>query len=158
MLAVWAEQPDANGDPELLRRDLARIGVDLQVREFADPTAAANDPRERIDALLTGWGPDYPDPFSSVNVILEPSARVPFFPDFFGDPRWVRRMRRAAAAPLERRAAVYAKLDADLARGPAPFAVLGSVAGVPQLLSSRLGCERFAYGRLDLASVCIEGE
>jgi hypothetical protein len=33
--------------------------------------------------------------------------------------------------------------------------VLGSPAGAPQLYSARLGCERFAFGRMDLGSLCI---
>jgi hypothetical protein len=90
-----------------------------------------------------------------VNILLQPDAHPPGFPDLFGAPRWVRRMRAAATAPLERRDAVYARLDAGLARGPAPFAVLGSPPGTPQLYSARLGCERFAFGRLDLSSLCI---
>jgi hypothetical protein len=54
--------------------------------------------------------------------------------------------------------AVYAKLDAGLARGPAPFAVLGGPPGVPHLLSARLGCERYFLGALDVSALCINGE
>jgi hypothetical protein len=66
-------------------------------------------------------------------------------------------MHAAASAAPARRRAVYAKLDADLARGPAPFAVLASPPGLAQLISSRLGCLSFtAYqGILDPASMCL---
>jgi ABC-type transport system substrate-binding protein len=158
VLGVSPEPPQAQQVAQEVAERLARIGITLSVRVLADPTAAAGDPRHPVDAVLTGWGPDYPDPFGSVNVILEPGARVRDFPDFFGDPRWVRRMRRAAAAPLDQRDAVYAKLDADLARGPAPFAVLGGPPGVPHLLSARLGCERYFFGVLDVSALCINGE
>jgi serine/threonine-protein kinase len=158
VLAVPPEPPQLRQVAEQVARRLARIGITMSVRVLADPTAAAADARHPVDAVLTGWGPDYPDPFGSVNVILEPGARVRDFPDFFGDPRWVRRMRQAAAAPLDQRDAVYARLDAALARGPAPFAVLGGPPGVPQLLSARLGCERYFFGTLDLSALCISGE
>jgi ABC-type transport system substrate-binding protein/class 3 adenylate cyclase/tRNA A-37 threonylcarbamoyl transferase component Bud32/streptogramin lyase len=158
VLALPAERQEFKPVARQLRDDLARIGVDVRLRPLADPAAAAADPSQSIDAVLDGWAPDYPDPFGVVNLILQPGVRLPFFPDFFGERRWVRRLERAAAAPLERRDAVYAKLDADLARGPAPFAVLGSPPGVGQLLSARLGCERFAYGLIDFASLCVDGE
>jgi ABC-type transport system substrate-binding protein len=147
--------PDAKQVAEEVRRDLARIGIAVRVRELADPLAATHDPRRRIDILLAEWGTDYPDPWDAVNVLLQPGGHVTAFPDFFPDPRWARRMRQAAATPLNRRDAVYAKLDAELARGPAPFAVLGSPPGLPQLLSARLGCERSAFGRLDLGALCL---
>jgi ABC-type transport system substrate-binding protein len=155
VIAVPAGSPEFAQLPSLLRRDLARIGVRAEVRPLADPVAAAADQTQRIDAILITWAPDYPDPFGIVNFLLQPGAHAPGFPDLFGAPRWVRRMQAAAAAPLERRDAVYARLDADLARGPAPLAVLGSPAGAPQLYSARLGCERFAFGRMDLGSLCI---
>jgi hypothetical protein len=104
--------------------------------------------------LLSLWAPDYPDPWAAVNVFLQPGAHVAAFPDFFTDPRWARRLAQAADASPDRRDAVYAKLDAELARGPAPVAVLGSLPGVPQILSARLGCERSAFGRLDLSALC----
>jgi serine/threonine-protein kinase len=158
VLAVMPEPPQARQVAEQVARQLARIGITLSVRVLADPAAAAADPRHPVDAVFDGWAPDYPDPFDAVNVILDPSARVPTVPDFFGDRRWVRRMRQAAAAPLGRRDAVYAKLDADLARGPAPLAVLGGPPGLPHLLSARLGCERYFFGVLDVSALCINGE
>jgi hypothetical protein len=168
-----------------LRRELAAIGITLEVRSGpltgppsgggppagvptairgkrggapsrgSSPGAGATHPP---DVVLVPWTPDYPDPFDAVNVLLDPTASGPAAPgdlNLFGDPRWLARMRQAAVAPLAERAAVYAKLDADLARGPAPFAVLGSRPGTPHLLARRLGCVAFEFGRLDLSSLCL---
>jgi peptide/nickel transport system substrate-binding protein len=151
VLAVQAGGPGFDPGVREIRADLARIGVRVTVRMLADPLAAAND----VDMILAVWGPDYPDPFDVVNAILDPAARSPAMPAYFDDPRWVQRLHAAAAAPLEQRNAAYARLDADLARGPAPFAVIGSFPGMPQLYSARLGCERFVDGRLDLAALCV---
>jgi ABC-type transport system substrate-binding protein/class 3 adenylate cyclase len=150
VLAVQAGGPERDPSAGEIRTDLAKIGVRVIVRPVADPSAVAAG----VDMVMTAWGPDYADPFSVVNVLLDPAARAPAMPDYFDDPVWVRRLRAAAAAPLARRDAVYARLDADLARGPAPLMVLGSLAGTPQLYSARLGCEHYAYGRLDLATLC----
>jgi ABC-type transport system substrate-binding protein len=156
VLAVRAGDPWFDPFVQQVRRAWARIGVRIVTRPFADPLSAASDPANRIDAVIAGWAPgDYPDPFDAVNVLLDPAARIPPFPDLFGDPRWVRRMHAAAAAPLERRDAAYARLDADLAHGPAPVAVLGSPPGTPQLYSARLGCERYVIGRLDVGALCV---
>jgi peptide/nickel transport system substrate-binding protein len=154
-LAVPAGGPGPDPSTPEVVRELARIGISVHVRALADPAAAAADPSQGIDALSIGWGPDYSDPFDVVNVILQPGVRAPIFPDFFGDPRWVRRMKEAAAEPLARRDAAYARLDADLARGPAPVAVLSSPPGAALLVSSRLGCLRYVYGLLDLGSLCV---
>jgi hypothetical protein len=37
------------------------------------------------------------------------------------------------------------------------MAVIGSPPGMPQLVSSRLGCLDFPFGRLDLSTVCVRG-
>jgi peptide/nickel transport system substrate-binding protein len=157
VVAADAGGPAGSADPVLeeLRRDLARIGITAKVVLRANPVAASTDPRQHIDAVFTGWSPDYPDPFDAIDVVLDPAARPAGLPAFFDDARWLRRMRRAAATPQARRAAVYGRLDRALALGPAPVAVLGGPPGVPQLVSSRLGCLAFVFGRLDLSSVCV---
>jgi serine/threonine-protein kinase len=138
-----------------LSTGLARIGVRPRLLPLADPLAAAADPSRHVDAVLTFWAPDYPDPFDAINVLLDPAAGLPGRPAFFTDPVWLRRMRRAAATPPARRATVYARLDAALARGPAPVAVFGGPPGVGQLISRRLGCLSYFQGRLDLSAVCL---
>jgi ABC-type transport system substrate-binding protein/class 3 adenylate cyclase len=176
---------DTSSEPALntaLRRELAGIGVMLRMRTVAQgafpmsegpsagaPTAVrgngggppsggsrsavgANPP----DLVLVGWAPDYPDPSDVVNVLLDPAVAPPGDLKLFADRYWVKRMRQAASAPPSRRAAVYAKLDSQLALGPSPFAVLGSAPGTPQLISSRLGCVTYDFGRLDLSSLCLK--
>jgi hypothetical protein len=127
------------------------VGVRARILPQGAPPSAAP-----ADLVLSAWAPDYPDPYDMVNVLLDPAVSVPGVPKLFADPRWLARMRAAAAAPLGRRAAAYARLDRALALGPAPLAVLGSRPGVPELVSSRLGCISYDLGRLDLAGLCLQ--
>jgi hypothetical protein len=136
-----------------LRPQLARLGVRVRARTLPQGAAPSAVP---ADLVLSGWAPDYPDPYDMVNVLLDPAVSAPGIPKLFADPRWLARIRAAAAAPLGRRAATYARLDRGLALGPAPLAVLGSRPGVPELVSSRLGCLSYDQGRLDVAGLCLQ--
>jgi hypothetical protein len=152
------------GDPAvaLLARavgaQLAQIGIHLTTRAFADPVSAANDPRQKIDLLGIAWTPPYQDPFASLNILLQPQAQLPGYPSLFSDRSWTKQLERAAQTPFSERRRAYAKLDAALARGPAPFAVLFRLPGVPQLLARRIGCVTplpAFDGWPDLASLCV---
>jgi peptide/nickel transport system substrate-binding protein len=157
LVAVQAGDPVAEQLVQVVGRQLARIGIELKAEPAADPIALASKDK-RIDALGLGWGVDYLDPFGAVNVLLQPHAHPPGFPSFFVDSRWITRLAHAAETPPNERTRVYAELDSDLARGPAPFAVIFSLPGVPQLFSKRIGCQSFLpgfEGWVDFSSLCV---
>jgi peptide/nickel transport system substrate-binding protein len=137
-----------------LRPQLARIGVRVRARVLPQDAPVSAAP---ADLVLSAWAPDYPDPYDMINVLLDPAVSAQEIPKLFADPRWLARMRAAAAAPLGRRGATYARLDRALALGPAPLAVIGSRPGVPELVTARLGCLGYDLGRLDLAGLCLGG-
>jgi ABC-type transport system substrate-binding protein len=157
VLETQAESPK----PEIaaiVRKDLARIGIDVRVRAVADPWSDAKKPGSDVDVLLDGWAPDYPDPFDFLNVLLDPEAGLGFEPPFFTDPRWLARLRAAARFEGESRARAYAQLDLALARGPLPMVALDQVGSSPQLFSGRVRCHTFLPlfgGIADIASFCL---
>ncbi len=142
----------------ILRKNLARIGIDLSVRYSVEPWTAAKDPDSGIDLLLGGWAPDYPDPFGVINALLDPRDGLNFNPPWFTDARWLERMRAAARLRGEARARAFAALDLGLARGPVPMLALEHVGNSPQLFSARVGCHEFLPqfgGIADIASFCV---
>ena len=71
------------------------------------------------------------------------------------DPVSVRKLKAAARLPGPLRYLRYGKLDVDLARNAAPFAVVSNFV-VPDFFSARIGCQVYhpVYG-MDLAALCI---
>jgi ABC-type transport system substrate-binding protein/class 3 adenylate cyclase/tRNA A-37 threonylcarbamoyl transferase component Bud32 len=142
----------------ILRKDLARVGIDLHVRYSVAPWTAAKDPHSGIDALLVGWTPDYPDPFDVINVLLDPRDGLQFLPPWFTDVHWLAQMRAAARATGPVRAQSFAALDFALARGPVPMLALDQAGTSPQLFSARIRCHTFLPqlgGIADIASLCL---
>ena len=73
---------------------------------------------------------------------------------YFDDPAWNKRMAAAALATGQRRANLYAQIDAGLAASApvVPYAFPGQ----RDFFSGRIGCQTFtpAYG-MDLGKLCL---
>ncbi|HEU5211607.1 MAG TPA: ABC transporter substrate-binding protein [Gaiellaceae bacterium] len=123
-----------------IRKDMRRIGIDVDLRFDADPWALAKQGHPRVDMLLDGWFADYPDGFSFMSTLLDPVRADGFYPRFVRDPHWLARIRAAARTRGPARAAAYRRLDVDLARGPVPITGIAAAYGASQLFSARVTC------------------
>jgi ABC-type transport system substrate-binding protein len=137
---------------QIIKTNLAAIGVDLQVRPFTYDQLfeRINTKGEPFDLATVGWIADYPDPANFLNAPLlggqGPALDNPVY-----------RARLAAAARLSgtRRYLAYSRLDTDLSRNVAPWVAYGSHTN-QDFFSARTGCQVFnpLYG-IDLAALCL---
>ena len=146
---------------QLVKQQLAEIGLDLEVRgipihsasaAYFNKLATAGEPWDLAFGL---WSPSYIDPYAYINLLFD--RRFVGATNFarFASPRYDREMRRAARLPQGRlRDDAYATLDVRLARDVAPAASV-DVLNEPTLVSSRVGCV-VLRPVLDLTSVCLE--
>lgn len=149
--------PGCVRNAQILRSNLAAIGIDLEVRQF--PLGEMFDrirrPGEPWDVTFWGWAVDYADPFDFINAQFGPEAE---HPGGFHDPGMDRRMAAASRLAGNARLRAYAQLDRDLARDFAPQATFAS-GEATYFLSARMGCPVLhpLYG-LDVAALCVRGK
>jgi peptide/nickel transport system substrate-binding protein len=148
--------PEALVFARIVRRNLAQIGLDVQVKgwppgAFFTRGSARGEP---VDILFVPWAPDYIDPFAYLNFFfdsrfigLSNNAR-------FVSPGYDRLLRRAASLQGEARARAYGALDVQLARDAAPMVATGFI-NEPTLVSERVGCI-VLRPELDLTVVCLK--
>jgi peptide/nickel transport system substrate-binding protein len=158
---LYAANPSstAQARAEIVRYDLAQIGIDVDIR-VADPLSTTlfdrDAPYDLWDAPIDGV--DYPDPATVLN--RQFSGRVLAAHNntnlsFFDDPRWTKRLEAAARLPAPRRYDVYGRLDAQLAREAAPAAGYAT-ANWYAFVARRIGCVTLTpvYGT-DLGALCV---
>lgn len=151
--------PVSKSTSELIRINLARIGIDVEVKSFSFSVQInkAGLRGEPFDMNLIGWFADYPDPYDFINVLLSGKTIAKannINTAYFNDPVFNRRMEKAALTRGDARASVYAALDRDLTRA-APFVVYGN-STTREFVSSRIGCPVRAAqaGGLNLTMLC----
>jgi ABC-type oligopeptide transport system substrate-binding subunit len=114
-----------------------------------------NDPAEPWDIAPVGWVANFADPSDFVSTLFD--SRDPAGANYghFRDPVWDRRMRAAAALGGNARLRAYGRVDAELARGPAPIAAYANTTAL-DLFSARIGCQTYQplYG-IDLTLLCV---
>jgi ABC-type oligopeptide transport system substrate-binding subunit len=146
---------------QIVRRQLAEIGLDVEVRGFPLHTASAAyyDKLARAgepwDLALGLWQPAYVDPYAYLNQLLD--GRYIGGTNFthFNSRAYNQRMRQTASVQQssERRRA-YGALDVRLARDAAPLAAVDFLKE-PTLVSKRVGCI-VLRPVLDLTAVCLK--
>ena len=127
---------------QLIRRDLARIGIDVKTRHFADPVARARRTGARADMLFTkttaSWPSSYPYPVTFLANVLETPGSADRIRravagycncgtprDWYDNPELEARLERIGRLGGARREDAAGALDLDLARD-APGAVLAT--------------------------------
>ena len=150
---------------ELLKGQLAAIGIELHVRRFAFPKffERLSRPGEPCDIGYLAWLVDYVDPFDFIDLIFGPgeprpgSEPGPGSGNFgrFRDARFSARIPRVARLPARRRLRAFGNLDVDLARQAAPAAAFATETR-RDLFSARVGCQVYQpiYG-MDVSALCI---
>jgi peptide/nickel transport system substrate-binding protein len=162
VLYTYTGDPAANAQIEVLRTDLARIGIRLDVRQlaFGVLVSAIGDPREPYDMVLLGWQADYPDPFDFINILLDGRHITPQANQDLAQMNvrvFNRRMQAASRLTGDGRAAAYAKLDVDIMRDFTPWIPIAN-ANIREFVSSRVGCfvPHPLFTQMDLAAACLK--
>ena len=135
-----------------MKNDLARIGIQVQIKTFPSAAFFARlaTPGEPFDLAYDGWVADYPDPIAMLNALLADPSNGPMF----DDPVYQRRMAAAARLSGPDRYLTSGALDLDLARNGAPLAAFGN-GSRHDFFSARIGCQRFGTYGMDLAVLCL---
>ena len=136
-------------EAQVVKANLARIGLQVEIRQFANLEQKISTPNEPYDMAWSGWAADYPDPYGVLNVVLGDRP-------YFKSPTYTRRLQRASRLGGTKRYREYAKLDAQLADKVAPLLVY-MTRDVPTLVSRQVEprCIKLRPG-LDLAAVCLK--
>ena len=146
-------QTPCDKQAQIIKTDLAAIGIDVQIKTFPIAALFARMARrgEPFDLAWGSWLADYPDPDDFLNLLLESGDILPTF----NDPAYVRKLTAAAKLTGPNRYLAYGKLDAELARNAAPWIAYSNPAN-QNFLSARMGCvtNQAVYG-IDLAALCI---
>jgi peptide/nickel transport system substrate-binding protein len=146
---------------QLVKRQLAEIGLDVDVRGLPLHTASAAyfeklaTPGEPWDLALGLWQPSYVDPYAYLNQLLD--ARYIGGTNFthFDSRAYDRRMRNTARLlQSSDRGEAYGALDVRIARDAAPLAAVDFLKE-PTLVSKRVGCV-VLRPVLDLTAVCLK--
>jgi ABC-type transport system substrate-binding protein len=138
---------------EIVRANLAAIGIDLEIRPFTfhDMFQRIGRPDAPFDLSFWGWIGEKPDPSEFLDVVL------PLYPSsaFLDRTRLGRRLRAASRLVGAGRIEAYAALDRDITTRAAPVAVAVSSTGT-DFFSARIGCqvEVPLYG-IDLGALCL---
>jgi len=151
------DQPLTLGLGQILKGQLARIGLEVDVRGIPAPAYARrlSTPGEPFDfAFLVTPSVDYYDPYAFLNLFLESR--------FIGRTNWSnlrsakydRLLRAAAGLRGSARTRAYRRLDSALARDVAPMAAISYISE-PTLVSKRVGCILLRPA-LDLATMCLK--
>src|SRR5439155_14424826 len=134
---------------QLIRRNLSRIGIDVETKEFPFDVMfeRALRPREQWDILLADWGADYADPYDFLNALLDPRGNL----FHFRNQHVTRLLDQAADLSGPARYDTYGELAVELARDEAPW-VSYAVGTERDFFSARVGCQVYnpVYG-MDLA-------
>jgi len=155
-MVIQPDFPEAARIGELVRRDLARVGIKVVVRPDQEAVPHAGDPKLGIDLLPLGWALDYPDPGNAVSEMLVTAAKV--WRDQGPRPQWLRAAEAARRVTGPRRAEVFRSLDRRISEMEAPVAVYMAHLGVPLFFSERVGCRSYLPlwdGLPDFAALCL---
>jgi ABC-type oligopeptide transport system substrate-binding subunit/class 3 adenylate cyclase/tRNA A-37 threonylcarbamoyl transferase component Bud32 len=155
------QRADCEARAQILRANLSAVGIRLQVKKFEDQWTAAAAPGAKWDIVGLSWFDDYPDPFNSLNALLDTAGfRQSWLPNRVNvSPSVQRALRHAAATTGAERYAEYAALHERLVRDEAPRAAY-STPVLPEFFSARIGCQIFqpVIGTVDIGSLCVRGE
>jgi ABC-type oligopeptide transport system substrate-binding subunit len=129
----------------------------VEIREFPGEQFFERlfTPGEPYDLALSGWFPDYQDPYDFLNSLLDGrQLTIPNNANLsrFNSSRYNRLLARAAQLRGPSRYQTYGKLDVQLARDASPLAAYMEVNNVT-IVSRRAGC--LVRRHVDLAAVCL---
>ena len=152
--------PPCTQEAAIVRADLRRIGIDVEVDAFSKPVmyGRAGRPDAPFDILTIGWYADYADPGNFLGPLLTgsvPDDRWSANYGHFQDPSFTPRLRAAARLSGTARYASYGRLAQELARDSSPLVVYESDEA-HDFFAARVGCQVYqpVWG-MDLAALCL---
>jgi ABC-type transport system substrate-binding protein len=147
------DRPEMVAAAQSVRRDLAKIGLDVQVRGIPLPAYFGRlGARGQYDIGFMPWVADYNDPYAVLNVLFDGQFIGGTNWARFNSPQYNNLLRRAALLHGEARYSAYGGLDIRLARDAAPMVPI-AVFNEATLVSRRLGCVTPPF---DLVAVCLK--
>jgi YVTN family beta-propeller protein len=154
-------EPAYRAVAQLIRAELARIGINVQIRAFPNVAVyhRAGIRGEPFDMALDEWFLVYPDPSNVLNYLFNGRsirATANSNHSYFDDPTYNRKLAAAARLTGPRRYAAYQALEADLERNAAPAAPLLNF-DEQEFFSARIGCQVYTpIYQIDLAALCLK--
>ncbi len=148
------EQTTCEQDAQIVKTNLAAIGITVEVKTFPFSTLLARvaTPGEPFDLAFTnGWEPDYLDPMAMLTEMTENNSVSPPF----DDPTYRHQLSAAAQLSGPQRYLAFGQLDIDVARDSAPLVAYGNQYS-SAFFSSRIGCQTFGPYGIDLATLCTK--
>lgn len=144
---------------QILKQNLARIGLAVEIKAIPPEAyfTRIGVRSEPFDIAWTVWAPDYFDPSTYINTLLDGRLLKAVGNTNYAhlnSPRYNRLMARAARLQGNARSHAYGNLDIRLARDAAPM-VAYAFTKESTLVSRRVGC-RVLRPWLDLAAACLK--
>jgi peptide/nickel transport system substrate-binding protein len=144
---------------QILKQELAKIGLVVEIKAlppsaYFERIGVRNEP---FDIAWLNWAPDYIDPYTYINTLLDGRLLKAVGNTNFAhldSPQYNRLMDRAARLHGRARSRAYGNLDIKLARDAAPMFSY-AFAKEPTLVSKRVSC-RVLRPWLDLAAACLK--
>ena len=136
---------------ELLRSELAQVGIRLEVHQVSWPELNARVERHDAPLFQLGWAADLPDPDSFLRTLFEPGGSANFF-DFRDDETGQSLARGASETnPLERNR-IYRGLETSVL-DKAPLVPLFHSKGV---IASRRSVHGLKPGPMGMGSLTLD--
>ena len=145
-------------EAQVVRRDLAPLGIDVEVKEFpiGDFFARIGRRGEPFDLAVSGYSFS-PDPVQGLAAFDGSKIRRIGNNDFsyFDDPAFNRELEAAAKLSGPKRYRAYARLELELERQLVPAAPFATDAS-RDFFSARIGCQTYQpFWGIDLAALCL---
>jgi peptide/nickel transport system substrate-binding protein len=142
---------------QVFKRDLAEIGLDVEVKGIPAPAydTRINTPGEPFDiAFFVTPSVDFYDPYAFLNLYFDSRFIGRANSSNLRSATYDRRLRAASRLRAKERLRTYGRLDADLMRDIAPVVPLTYISE-PTLVSKRVVCI-LVRPALDLAAACLK--
>ena len=145
-------------EAQVVRRDLAPLGIDVEVKQFAlgDFFARIGRRGEPFDLAVSGYSlsPDTGQDLTSFNGSKIRRIGNNDF-SYFDDPAFNRELEAAAKLSGPKRYRAYARLELELERKVVPAAPFATDAS-RDFFSARIGCQTYQpFWGIDLAALCL---
>lgn len=149
---------------QVIQYNMKQIGINATIQQLTSAVlyAKAGTKGDKFDAVLAGWGWDYPDPFDFLDVLLNGGNIHETSNNnlgYFNNADINKKMDAAAQLFGDERYKAYGDLDIEITRKHAPLAAFLH-RNEATFLSSRMDPKCFifqpVYARVDLATECFK--
>ena len=150
-LSPWREEA------QIVRRNLAPLGIDVQVKEFpiANYFTRVTRQDEPFDLAVGGYGSGTPDPVLFLAFLFDVPSYVPTNISHFHEATVSRKLEALAKLSGAKRYRAAGRLALELQRDLVPAAAFATTAS-RDFFSARVGCQVYhpLWG-MDLAALCL---